>query len=96
MRVVLDTNILVSALISSAGSPAAIYNAWEDGKFTLLICTELLDEVRAALLKPRVAELIRPHHAGGLINQIRRLAESIGPLPRVKEDRHFKRGVPVM
>jgi predicted nucleic acid-binding protein len=31
MRVVLDTNILVSALIAPAGNPAAIYNAWEQG-----------------------------------------------------------------
>lgn len=44
MRVVLDTNILVSALIAPAGNPAAIYNAWEQGKFTVLTCTEHLDE----------------------------------------------------
>jgi hypothetical protein len=37
MRVVLDTNILVSALIAPAGKPAAIYSAWVEGKFTLLI-----------------------------------------------------------
>jgi predicted nucleic acid-binding protein len=36
MRVVLDTNILVSALISTAGNPSATYNAWQDGRFTLL------------------------------------------------------------
>jgi predicted nucleic acid-binding protein len=47
MRVVLDTNILVSTLIAPAGNPAAIYNAWEQGKFTLLTCTEHLDELRA-------------------------------------------------
>jgi putative PIN family toxin of toxin-antitoxin system len=64
MRVVLDTNILVSALISSAGYPAAIYDAWEDGKFTLLTCAEHLDELRATLQKPRIAELIKPHRAG--------------------------------
>jgi predicted nucleic acid-binding protein len=28
MRVVLDTNLLVSALVAPAGNPAAIYNAW--------------------------------------------------------------------
>jgi predicted nucleic acid-binding protein len=56
MRVVLDTNILVSALISPVGRPAAIYSAWEDGRFTLLTCAEHLDEVRATLQKPRVAE----------------------------------------
>jgi predicted nucleic acid-binding protein len=59
MRVVLDTNILVSAMIASAGISAAIY-AWEDGKFTLLTCAEHLDELRVTLQKPRVAELIKP------------------------------------
>jgi hypothetical protein len=52
MRVVLHTNILVSALIAPAGNPAAIYNAWEQVKFTLLTCTEHLDEVRATLQNP--------------------------------------------
>jgi len=84
MRVVLDTNILVSALISPSGYPAAIYDAWEDGKFTLLTCAEHLEEVGATLRKPRVARLIKPHHAGRLVNQIRELAEEIGPLPRVR------------
>ena len=84
MRAVLDTNILVSALISPAGHPAAIYDAWEDGKFTLLTCAEHLDELRATLQKPGVAELIKPHQAGRLVNQVRKLAEDIDPLPRVK------------
>jgi putative PIN family toxin of toxin-antitoxin system len=84
MRVVLDTNILVSALIAPTGKPAAIYNAWETGKFTLLTCNEQLDELRATLRKPRVAELIKPHKAGRMVNQVKKLAEDIAPLPRVK------------
>lgn len=84
MRVVLDTNILVSALIAARGTPAAIYNAWQDRKFTLLSCTEHRDELRATLQKPKVAALIKPYKAGRLVNQIRRLGEDIGPLPRVK------------
>jgi putative PIN family toxin of toxin-antitoxin system len=84
MRVVLDTNILVSALISTAGNPSAIYNAWQDGRFTLLTCAEHLDELRATFRKPRVAELIKPYKAGRLVNQIKRLAESVGPLPSVR------------
>jgi uncharacterized protein len=84
MRVVLDTKILVSALISPVGHPAAIYDAWEDGKFTLLTCAEHLGELRATLRKPRVAELVKPHEAGRLVNQIKKLAEEIGSLPRVK------------
>lgn len=52
MRVVLDTNILVSALIAPAGYPATIYNAWEQGQFLLLTCAEHLDEIRSTLQKP--------------------------------------------
>jgi uncharacterized protein len=84
MRVVLDTNILVSALIAPAGNPAAIYNAWEQGKFTLLTCAEHLDEVRITLQKPRVASLIKPYKAGRLVNQIKKLAVDVGQLPRLK------------
>lgn len=43
-----------------------------------------MDELRATLQKPRVAELIKPYKAGRLVNQIKTLAEDIGPLPSVK------------
>ncbi len=84
MRVVLDINILVSALIAPSGKPAAIYNAWEQGKFTLLTCPEHLEELRATLQKPRVADLIKPFKAGRLVNQIKKLAEDVGQLPHVE------------
>ena len=83
MRVVLDTNILVSALIAPAGKPAAIYKAWVEGKFAVLTCAAHLDELLATLQKPRVAELVKPYKAGRLVNQIKRLAEDAGPLPLV-------------
>ena len=84
MRVVIDTNILVSALIAPAGKPAAIVDAWLDGKFTLLTCATHVDELRATLHKPRIAELIKPYKAGRLVNQVRKLAADIDPLPRVE------------
>jgi len=60
MRVVPDTNILFSALIAPAGKPAAIYNAWVEGKFTLLTCAVHLEELHSTLLKPHVAEFVKP------------------------------------
>src|SRR6516225_5655417 len=84
MRVVLDTNVLVSAMITSVGKPAAIVNAWLEGKFTLLTCAAHVDELRSMLQKPRVVELIKPHKAGRLVNQIRKLAEDVGELPTVE------------
>jgi uncharacterized protein len=84
MRVVLDTNILISALMVQAGHPAAIYHAWQEGHFTLLTCAEHLDELRATLRKPAIAERIKPYKAGRLVNELKELAEIIGPLPPVK------------
>jgi predicted nucleic acid-binding protein len=78
MRVVLDTNILISALMVQTGNPAAIYRAWQEGYFTLLTCAEHLDELRATLRKPAVAERIKPYRAGSLVNEIKELAENIG------------------
>jgi putative PIN family toxin of toxin-antitoxin system len=83
MGVVLDTNILVSALIAPAGYPAPIYNAWESDRFTLLRCAEHIAEVRATLRKPRIAALIEPYKAGRLINQIKKLAANIVNLLQV-------------
>jgi len=40
MRVVLDTNILISALLIQVGHPAAIYRAWQECDFTLLTCVD--------------------------------------------------------
>ena len=84
MRVILDTNILVSALLVPSGVPGAIYRAWRDGGFTLLVSDPQIDELRRTLAKPALAARIRPHHAGRLVNNLRRLAELVSPLPRVK------------
>ena len=83
MRVVLDTNILISALMISTGNPAAIYRAWLEGHFTLLTCSEHLDELGATLRKPSIAQRIKPYNAGGLVKEINKLAENIEGLPRV-------------
>ena len=84
MRVVLDTNVLVSALLVQLGRPAAIYRAWQEGHFRLLTCREQLDELKATLREPAVASRIKPYKAGRLVNDLSELAETIDPLPRVE------------
>lgn len=84
MRIVFDTNILVSALMIQTGNPAAIYRAWQEGHFTLLTCAEQLDELRVALRKPAIAERIKPYKAGALVNEMKKLAENVVNLPRVR------------
>jgi putative PIN family toxin of toxin-antitoxin system len=84
MRVVLDTNILISALMVQTGHPAAVYRAWQEGYFTLLTCAEQLDELRATLRKPALAERIKPYNTGRLMNEMKGLAEDVSTLPRVQ------------
>jgi putative PIN family toxin of toxin-antitoxin system len=79
-----DTNILISALLLQVGHPAVIYRAWQEGAFTLVVSTEQLDELRATLRKPAIAARIKPYNAGRLVNQLKALAEIVGPLPRVE------------
>jgi putative PIN family toxin of toxin-antitoxin system len=84
MRVVLDTNILVFALLVQQGHPGTIYRAWHEGGFTLLTCTEQLDELKATLRKPAIVARIKPCRAGRLVNELKDLAVVVGTLPCVK------------
>ena len=52
MRVILDTNILLSALLSPQGAPAKLLDAWERGRFTLVASDELLAELREVADRP--------------------------------------------
>ena len=45
MRVVLDTNVLVSGIFF-AGPPSRILDSWLDDKFDLVVSTEILEESR--------------------------------------------------
>jgi len=78
MRVVLDTNILISALLIQTGNPAAIYRAWREGHFTLLTCGEQLNELGATLRKPAIAERIKPYKTGGLVNEMKKTCRERG------------------
>jgi putative PIN family toxin of toxin-antitoxin system len=52
MRLILDTNILLSALLSPLGAPAELLAAWERKKFTLVACDALIAEVRDVASRP--------------------------------------------
>ena len=45
MRLVIDTNILVSALLSATSLPAQLIVLWRAGRFELLTAAEQLDEL---------------------------------------------------
>jgi putative PIN family toxin of toxin-antitoxin system len=54
LRVVIDTNVIVSGILSRTGAPAELLKAWRERRFLLLSSSEIVTEVRAVVLYPRI------------------------------------------
>jgi len=70
MRVILDTNILLGALISPSGPPDAIYRAWRAARFELITSVEQLDELRRVSRYPKLKTILPAHRIGTMINNM--------------------------
>ncbi len=84
VRVVIDTNVLLSALIRRDSPPDAVLSAWGEDRFTLLTHAFQLDELRDVSRRPHVRGLFRRSEAGRLVNDLRADAEMIDWLPQVR------------
>lgn len=58
-KAVLDTNILISAVITPRGTPAKILQAWREGACDLVTSPPLLVEIKATLSLPKIAHRYR-------------------------------------
>jgi putative PIN family toxin of toxin-antitoxin system len=56
IRAVVDTNALVSGIISPLGAPAEIIRRWQLGDFLLITSPALLDELQRVLEYPRIVK----------------------------------------
>lgn len=53
MFVILDTNVIVSALLSPHGKPAYVFNRFIEGDFTLCADERILEEYYAVLSRKK-------------------------------------------
>lgn len=83
MRVVLDTNILLSGLMRRDRAPGLLIEAWRDGRFTLVSHAIQLDEFRDVSRRVKIRSRVRSFQAGRLLNQIAAFAEMPVGLPQV-------------
>ena len=83
MRVALDTNVLISALLIETSLAAKLVAAWRLGAFTLVSAEAQLDELARVTRSPKIRERLTPVLAGRLINQLREMAHLVDPLPRI-------------
>ena len=85
MRVVVDTNILISALIKPQGTVGPMIRHLRDGEYTLVYSTPLLDELIEKLASPRIRHKYRLEepHAEALIALIALRGELVSPHRKV-------------
>lgn len=96
LRVVLDTNVLLSGIAYPASVPGKIMSAWRHGSIDVLLSTFILEELRRVL--PRLA-----HRHGLTLAEIEDLvdalsiqAEVIEPLPCAEPDLRDVNDLPVL
>jgi uncharacterized protein len=58
-RIVLDTNVLVSGLISTHTPPVLLYDAWDQGLFQLSTSPFQLGEFARAIIYPKLQRFIK-------------------------------------
>jgi len=71
MRAVLDTNVLLSALLSPHGWPDVIYRAWQKDRFDLVTSSAQIDELRRASRYEKFKDVLQPHRIGTMVNNMR-------------------------
>jgi putative PIN family toxin of toxin-antitoxin system len=78
VRVVLDNNVLVSALLSPLGAPAQILAAYRAGRFGLVASEAALEELEEVLGRAKFRDRgITPIHAAAFLDFLRQGAERV-------------------
>lgn len=83
MRAVLDTWILIAALITADTPPDQIYRAWRKKRYTLITSAWQIGEFRRASRYKKLRKFLRPAEAGDLVNGFKRHATVLKALPEV-------------
>lgn len=66
--------MLIAALLSPTGSPAALLRRWLDGEFELLVSERLLAELRRALAYPKLRSRVTDIEAKTFVDLLERAA----------------------
>ena len=83
MRVVLDTNILIGALITKGTPPDSLYQAWLRGDIELVTSTAQLTEIDNVLSRPRLQKYVDADEASVIVQDMGTRALVLDEIPVV-------------
>jgi putative PIN family toxin of toxin-antitoxin system len=83
VKIVIDTGIWVSALITKDTPPGMLYQAWSKGAFQIFTSEAQLDEIKRVLGYKKLERFIQAEEAKTLLEKLNRSAELVTDLPEV-------------
>jgi putative PIN family toxin of toxin-antitoxin system len=83
VRIVLDTGIFVSALISKNTPPDMLYSAWRKQRFNLITSDTQLEEIERVFCYKKLERFIKKKEAMLMLDTIGSVAEILVDLPTV-------------
>ena len=81
MRVVLDANILIGALITKGTPPDGLYQAWLRGEIELVTSIAQIDELADVLARERLQKILDADEATAMVENIGTRAVVLDELP---------------
>jgi putative PIN family toxin of toxin-antitoxin system len=96
LKIVIDTNVIVSAALKDGTPPALVLGACVDRRITLVTTTWQLDELQRVLGYSRIAARLLAERRSRLLDSVRHLAEIVvptgaaqGAVPRDPDDENI-------
>jgi putative PIN family toxin of toxin-antitoxin system len=77
VRVLLDANVLISALLAKTGAPARLLRLCIEGDLELVICPALLLEVEETLGRKKLRARVDPSEATRFLDELAAIAEVV-------------------
>lgn len=96
LRVVLDTNVIISGMAYPASVPGKIIQAWRRGAIDVFLSEYILDEVCRVLPKLSHRHGLSEGEVDDLVDIIRFLSEIIEPAPLTAESVRDIKDTPVL
>lgn len=95
LRVVLDTNVLLSGLAYPASVPGQIVAAWKQGAVDVILSRYVPDETLRSL--PRMPPIrLSPDEIRNLVDSLIFLAEVVEPTPVIEEGLRDEADLPIL
>lgn len=84
MKVVLDTNVVISGLLAPVGPPGKIVDLWADGKIEVVVSPAVITEYMGVFLRPKFAKVGTVEERQQLLEGFINLDNTILVLPDVE------------